>query len=50
MERRRSGLRAFLKKNFDFITGILGEVGLTAVIMIVAFIICVVLVLIKSMV
>ncbi len=50
MERRRSGLRAFLKKNFDFITGILGEVGLTAVIMIVAFIICAMLVLVKSMI
>jgi hypothetical protein len=41
---RRFSLRAFLKKNFDFITGILSEVGLTAVIMGVALMICALLV------
>jgi len=47
---RRFSLRAFLKKNFDFIAGILSEVGLTAAIMVVAFAICVLLVLIKSVI
>jgi hypothetical protein len=41
---RQFSLRAFLKKNFDFITGILSEVGLTAVIMGVALMICALLV------
>jgi hypothetical protein len=41
---RQFSLRAFLKKNFDFIAGILSEVGLTAVIMGVALMICALLV------
>jgi len=44
---RKFSIREFLKKNFDFITGILSEVGLTALIMGAALIICLLLVLIK---
>jgi len=47
---RKFSLRAFLKKNFDFIAGILSEVGLTAVIIVVALAICALLVLIKSVI
>jgi len=45
---RKFSLRAFLKKNFDFITGILSEAGLTAVIMGVTLVICVLLALISQ--
>jgi len=47
---RKFSLRAFFKKNFDFIAGILSEVGLTALIMGVVFVICLLLVLIKSVI
>ena len=47
---RKFSLRAFLKKNFDFIAGIVSEVGLTVAIMAVALAICVLLVLIKSVI
>ena len=46
---RKFSLRAFLKKNFDFIAGILSEVGLTAAMMAVAMLICLLLVAIKSL-
>ncbi|MEW6222677.1 MAG: hypothetical protein AB1476_05165 [Candidatus Hadarchaeota archaeon] len=45
---RKFSLRAFLKKNFDFIVGILGEIGLAAAIMVVALLISIVLALIKA--
>jgi len=47
---RKFSLRVFLKKNFDFITGILSEVGLTALIMGVALAVCLLLVFIKSVI
>jgi hypothetical protein len=47
---RELSLRAFLKKNFDFIAGIFSEIGLTAAIILVAFAICALLVFIKSVV
>jgi len=50
MALRKFSLRAFLKKNFDFITGVLGEIGLTVLIMGAALAICLLLVLIKSVV
>ena len=48
------GLRKFslwrvLKKNFDFIAGILSEVGLTVAMMAIAMFICLLLVAIKSL-
>jgi hypothetical protein len=46
---RKFSLRAFLKKNLDFIAGILSEVGLTAVFMAVAALICLLLVVLKSL-
>jgi hypothetical protein len=50
MALRKFSLRAFLKKNFDFITGVLSEIGLTVLIMGAALAICLLLVLIKSVV
>jgi hypothetical protein len=47
---RKFSLRAFLKKNFDFITGVLSEIGLTMLIMGVVLAICLLLVLIKSVI
>lgn len=46
---RKFSLRAFLKKNFNFIAGILSEIGLTAVIIAIAFLICALLVVIKTL-
>jgi len=40
---REFSLRAFLKKNFDFIAGIFSEVGLTLIVMGVTLAICVLL-------
>ena len=48
MALRKLGIRGFLKKNFNFIIGILGEIGLTAAIIITAFIVCALLVFIRS--
>lgn len=45
---RKFSLRAFLKKNFDFIAGILGEIGLAVAIMVVALLISIVLAFIKA--
>ena len=45
---RKFSLRAFMKKNFDFIAGIFSEISFAAMIMGVAFAICVLLALIKS--
>jgi hypothetical protein len=50
MALRKFSLRAFLKKNFDFITGVLSEIGLTVLIIGVALAICLLLVLIKLIV
>lgn len=50
MALRKFSLRAFLKKNFDFITGVLSEIGLTVLIMGAALAICLLLVLIKSVI
>jgi len=50
MALRKFSLRAFLKKNFDFITGVLSEIGLTVIIMGAALAICLLLVLIKSVI
>jgi hypothetical protein len=44
---RKFSLRAFLKKNFDFIAGIFSEVGMAAAIILAAFAICVLLALIS---
>jgi hypothetical protein len=46
---RKFSLRAFLKKNFDFITGVTSEVGLTLVTMAITLFICFLLVAIKSL-
>jgi len=45
---RKFSLRAFLKKNFDFIAGIFSELGLIVITIGVALAICILLVLIKS--
>jgi hypothetical protein len=45
---RKFSLVNFLKKNFNFITGILSEIGLTLLIIAVAMFICLLLVFIKS--
>jgi hypothetical protein len=50
MALRKFSVRAFLKKNFDFITGVLSEIGLTVLIIGVALAICLLLVLIHSVV
>jgi hypothetical protein len=47
---RKFSLREFLKKNFDFITGILSEVGLTVFIIGVTLAICLLLVFLKSVI
>jgi len=46
---RKFSLRAFLKKNFDFIAGVLSEVGLAASIIAVGMLICLLLIAIKSL-
>ena len=46
---RKFSLLAFLKKNFDFIAGILSEVGLAATMIAFAMLICLLLVAIKSL-
>ena len=48
MALRKFSIRAFFKKNFDFITGVLGEIGLAVLMMGTALAICLLLVLIKS--
>jgi len=45
---RKFSLVNFLKKNFNFIAGILSEIGLTLLIIAVAMFICLLLVFIKS--
>jgi uncharacterized membrane protein len=44
---RKFSLRAFLKKNFDFIAGVLSEIGLIVAIMAIALLIVLVLAFIK---
>jgi len=46
---RKFSLKAFLKKNFDFIAGILSEVGLAAAIMTITMLVCLLLAAIKSL-
>jgi hypothetical protein len=45
---RKFSLINFLKKNFNFIVGVLSEIGLTLLIIAVAMLICLLLVIIKS--
>jgi len=47
---RKFSLKAFLKKNLDFIAGVLSEVGLTAVFIAVAALICLLLVAVKALI
>lgn len=44
---RKFSLKAFLKKNFDFIAGVLSEIGLIVAIMAIALLITLVLAFIK---
>ena len=44
---RESSIRQFLKKNFNFIAGVLSELGLVLVIMVVVSLLCLVLMFLK---
>jgi len=44
---RKFSLVSFLKKNFDFIAGVLSEIGLAAAIIAVAMVICMLLASVK---
>jgi len=44
---RESSIRQFLKKNFNFIAGVLSELGLVLAIMVVASLLCLVLMFLK---